>query len=56
MRNITRMPAVYVPHGGGPLPLLGDAAHARLTQTLKALPKALPTPRAIVVVTSHWEV
>lgn len=53
----TRMPAVYVPHGGGPWPWLGeDPGYAALTAYLRGLPGSLPaSPRAILVVTAHWE-
>ena len=57
MSNLSHrlMPVVYVPHGGGPLPLMGDPSHAGLTEFLRELPKKLPTPTAILVVTAHWE-
>ena len=46
---------VFVSHGGGPLPLLGDPAHAPLVQALQALAARLPRPKAILVVSAHWE-
>jgi aromatic ring-opening dioxygenase catalytic subunit (LigB family) len=49
------MPVVFVPHGGGPMPLLGDANHRELTQFMQNLAADLPAPRAIVVITAHWE-
>lgn len=49
------MPIVYLPHGGGPLPLLGDPDHKDLTAFLKALPERLPEPRAILMISAHWE-
>jgi len=51
----TVAPVLYIPHGGGPLPLLGDAAHAGLVRFLAELGVALPRPDAIVVVSAHWE-
>jgi len=42
-------------HGGGPLPVLGDPSHAQLTARLKAIASALPTPKAILVISAHWE-
>lgn len=49
------MPVVYIPHGGGPMPLLGDANHAQLSQFLRQLGQQLPTPKAIVIFSAHWE-
>ena len=53
-------PVVAVCHGGGPMPLLRDPAHAEL---IKSMSTIVPTilgvgtasaPRAIVIVTAHW--
>lgn len=49
------MPVVFVPHGGGPMPLLGDANHRELTHFMQSLAAELPRPTAIVVITAHWE-
>lgn len=49
------MPVVFVPHGGGPMPLLGDANHLELTRFMQSLAADLPRPKAIVVITAHWE-
>ena len=38
------------------MPLLGDPAHGELIAALRQLPALVPRPRAIVVVTAHWEV
>jgi aromatic ring-opening dioxygenase catalytic subunit (LigB family) len=48
-------PVFYLPHGGGPLPLLGDPHHLALKQFLTQLSDTLPTPAAILVVSAHWE-
>ena len=56
-----RMPAIYLPHGGGPWPFVdlgfGDkseldalAVYLRSIGTLPATP-----PKALVVVSAHWE-
>lgn len=50
-----RSPILYLPHGGGPMPLLGDPGHASLTAFLKQVPELLGQPRAILVVSAHWE-
>jgi aromatic ring-opening dioxygenase catalytic subunit (LigB family) len=56
----TRMPAYYLPHGGGPCffmdwpgdPRTWDSVAAFLRSILTDLPER---PRAIVVVSAHWE-
>ena len=46
---------VYFSHGGGPLPLLGDAGHRAMVDFMTALPAQLKKPEAILVVSAHWE-
>ena len=46
---------VYIPHGGGPLPLLGEPSHAELVRFLGELPAGIERPDAILVVSAHWE-
>ena len=48
-------PVLFIPHGGGPLPLLGDPGHRLLTAFLKNLPSQLGSPSAIVLLSAHWE-
>lgn len=58
MTDAKRVPEpqiVYVPHGGGPLPLLGDPGHAEMTKFLRTLGKELRRPSAILVISAHWE-
>jgi len=48
------MPAVFIDHGGGPLPLLGR--QPAISSFLSSYASTLPAiPRAIVLVTAHWE-
>lgn len=49
------MPVAYVPHGGGPLPLMGEPNHAELIRFLRTLPSLMPKPTAIVMLSAHWE-
>lgn len=49
------VPVLFLPHGGGPLPLLGDPAHAGLTRFMGDIPARLGQPKAILVVSAHWE-
>jgi len=56
--SIARAPAMFVQHGGGPLPLLNDPGHADLIKWMKtvgAKTLADSKPKAIVLVTAHWE-
>ncbi len=46
---------VFLSHGGGPLPLLGDPGHAPLVQALQDMASRLPRPKAILVISAHWE-
>ena len=50
------MPALFLPHGGGPFPVLGEPGHAGLTKFLMAWSKTVPKPSSILVVSAHWEV
>ena len=46
---------LYFSHGGGPLPILGDASHQAMVEFMTRLPAQLARPDAIVVVSAHWE-
>lgn len=45
----------FLSHGGGPLPLLGDAGHAEMLSTLQQVAAEIPKPSAIIVISAHWE-
>jgi len=58
---MTRLaPVISLSHGGGPMPLLGDPAHAAITKSLQTkVPQILKlgtpdAPKAIILVTAHW--
>jgi aromatic ring-opening dioxygenase catalytic subunit (LigB family) len=53
--NTKLMPVVFLPHGGGPMPLLNEPNHRSLTAFLQSLGRELPRPQALLVVTAHWE-
>lgn len=53
--NTTPAAILFLPHGGGPLPLLGDPDHHEMVSFLKAIPQRLGTPEAIIVISAHWE-
>jgi len=46
---------LYLSHGGGPLPLLGDSSHASMVKWLTKLPTLINKPEAIIVFSAHWE-
>lgn len=48
-------PVLFIPHGAGPLPLLGDPNHQELIDFLKRIAPSLGKPAAIVVISAHWE-
>lgn len=56
----TRMPVVFLPHGGGPwpfvdLPFVGREEVTALSNYLTALPKTLGRAKALLVISAHWE-
>jgi 4,5-DOPA dioxygenase extradiol len=46
---------VYFSHGGGPLPILGDAGHRAMVDFMTKLPGQFSKPDAILVISAHWE-
>jgi 4,5-DOPA dioxygenase extradiol len=46
---------IYFSHGGGPLPLLGEASHQAMMAFMRRLPSRLRKPDAILVISAHWE-
>jgi len=49
------MPVLYLTHGGGPLPLLGEPSQADLTRFLQSVSGRFNKPKAILIVSAHWE-
>jgi len=47
--------ALFLSHGGGPLPLFGDDAHAEMVSSLKEVAEMIAIPSAIIVISAHWE-
>jgi len=48
-------PVLYLPHGGGPLPIMGDRRHEKMISFLKEIVSELGEPSAILVISAHWE-
>ena len=57
MNNMSDQPGsvIYIPHGGGPWPLLGEPRHRDLIDFLENVPSLLVKPSAILVISGHWE-
>ena len=53
--TVSQQPILYIPHGGGPLPLLGDDQHKGLTRFLLQIGTSLGKPSTILVISAHWE-
>ena len=45
----------YIPHGAGPMPLLGEPGHKPMVDLLHRLAADLPRPEAVIVVSAHHE-
>lgn len=50
-----RKQILYLSHGGGPLPLLGDEGHQEMVAQLTEIANCIPKPSAILVISAHWE-
>ena len=46
---------LYIPHGGGALPLLDEAGHGAMNGFLRGFAATIARPDAIVVISAHWE-
>ncbi|MBL0708449.1 MAG: dioxygenase [Sulfurimonas sp.] len=55
MKNKKLSNVLFIPHGGGPLPLLGDKNHQEMLEFLKRITPTLSKPSAIVMISAHWE-
>mmetsp|Transcript_15123 Transcript_15123/g.25993 ORF Transcript_15123/g.25993 Transcript_15123/m.25993 type:complete len:282 (+) Transcript_15123:123-968(+) len=56
--NTITQPVVFLPHGGGPLPLLDDPNDewTRMNKFIKSIPSKLPSkPKTLLIVSAHWE-
>ena len=53
--NFPPSPVLYLSHGGGPLPLLGDKGHQNLINFFREVTPTLGIPKAILVISAHWE-
>ena len=49
------LPAYFLSHGGGPMPLLNDPSHGPIISHWKKLSSSIVSPKAILVISAHWE-
>ena len=47
--------ALFISHGGGSMPLLGDPGHREMVSCLQGIAASIPKPDAILVISAHWE-
>lgn len=54
-----RAPVLFVSHGGGPMPLLGDPGHAGMISAFAVIQQKLQQlarkPAALLFISAHWE-
>ena len=46
---------IYIPHGGGPLPLIDEAGNRNMNAYLRSIPQSIEKPDSIIVFSAHWE-
>jgi aromatic ring-opening dioxygenase catalytic subunit (LigB family) len=46
---------LFISHGGGPLPLLGEPSHREMVSALKGISAEFVKPSAILLISAHWE-
>ncbi|WP_232824658.1 DODA-type extradiol aromatic ring-opening family dioxygenase [Algibacillus agarilyticus] len=51
----TNQHIMFISHGGGPMPLLGEPDYQEMVSTLKTLAHKVGKPSAILVISAHWE-
>ena len=54
MKN-KKLRILFLSHGAGPVPLLGDEGHQEMVENLKAIVTKIKKPSAIIVISAHWE-
>ncbi len=47
--------ALFISHGGGPMPLLGDPRHRQMVSCLQGIAASILKPDAVLVISAHWE-
>jgi 4,5-DOPA dioxygenase extradiol len=55
IKKNSRPTVLYLSHGAGPMPLLGDDGHKEMIENLKSIAAKIAKPSAIILVSAHWE-
>lgn len=58
MTMIRRLPTFFISHGGGPWPWMEgmmDGPYAKLAASLRQMASEIGRPRAILMISAHWE-
>jgi len=55
MNQTKKASILYIPHGGGPMPLLSDDGYEGMNYFLRGFSSTIEKPDAIVVISAHWE-
>ena len=53
--NEKRGTVLFIPHGGGPLPILGDPHHKKLVKFIENIKSKINKPSSIIIISAHWE-
>lgn len=53
--NKSRHTVLYLSHGAGPMPLLGDNGHKEMVDNMKMIAATISKPSAILLISAHWE-
>ncbi|MBU4236783.1 MAG: dioxygenase [Proteobacteria bacterium] len=53
--NVSAPSILYISHGGGPLPLLGEPSHKEMIAGLQKIVTLVDRPSAIILISAHWE-
>ena len=52
---VNKPQVLFLSHGAGPLPLLGDAGHSEMVENLNTIAAKAKRPSVIIVISAHWE-
>lgn len=47
--------ALFLSHGGGPMPLMADTGHRDMVSTLQRIAGIITKPSAAIIISAHWE-
>jgi aromatic ring-opening dioxygenase catalytic subunit (LigB family) len=55
IKKYSRPRSLYLSHGAGPMPLLGDDGHKEMVENLNIIAAKIAKPSAIILISAHWE-